>query len=411
MLQRRCADATPIEVSRQPPLLLGVTRLRTGLALKLSDFTAYDTNRNRSHGATSSRTQQERYNDQAAVLIDCLDLYAIATNRQSQIGTTEDTSRSNSIGHSMRASILIAAHNEGDLLWRTVASCREASEALPAEIVVVDDGSTDDCIQKAMKRFDNLRVFGFGNRLGPSPTKDRAARESTGDVLIFLDAHCKPELGALECLVEDVEKLQGQAIITPAVAPLDTEQWANQLNQLGHGYGVDLENFEWKWLPVEQMRPHNEFLESPSLIGCCLALTRRLYDKLWGFDPDMYGWGVEDVDFGVKSWIMGHPVLADPKAIVGHRFQKAFTTYAVSEHFILANRLRMAYKILPAGLWPGWLDRVRSKQQDALWRAAWELFTLYRGSAELERAYLRQNQKQDLYAYAARFGLPWPSMN
>lgn len=311
----------------------------------------------------------------------------------------------------MRASILLAAHNEGDLLWRTIASCQAAAQNIPAEIVVVDDGTTDGSIEQMISRFPDVRVVGFASRLGPSPTKDRAARESAGGVLIFLDAHCNPEPGSLERLIEDVERLKGQAIVTPAVAPLDTENWKNRLDEVGHGYGVELENFEWQWLPIERMRPHGEFFESPSLIGCCVAIARGLYDKLWGFDPDMYGWGVEDVDFGVKSWVMGHPVLHDPQPIVGHRFQKAFTTYSVSEHFIVANRLRMAYKLCPPGLWSGWLDRFRSKQNDRDWAAAWQLFTLYRGSVELERAYLRQNQKEDLYAYAARFGLPWPSTN
>lgn len=311
----------------------------------------------------------------------------------------------------MRASILIAAHNEGELLWKTVAACQPAAKSLCAEIVIVDDASTDDSIDQAIQRFSGLRIFGFSSRLGPSPTKDRAARESSGDVLIFLDAHCNPEDGALERLVADIERLQGQAIIMPAIAPLDTEQWVNRQTDLGHGYVLELEECQWKWLSIDRMRTNGEFFESPSLIGCCVVLARRLYDKLRGFDPDMYGWGVEDVDLGVKSWIMGHPVLHDPKAVVGHRFQKAFTTYSVSEHFIVANRLRMAYKICPAGLWPGWLSRFRARHQDVVWSPAWQLFTLYRGSAELERAYLLQNQQQDLFAYAARFGLPWPSLH
>jgi GT2 family glycosyltransferase len=247
--------------------------------------------------------------------------------------------------------------------------------------------------------------------MGPSPTKDLAARESSGDVLIFLDAHCNPEPGSLERLVNDVEKLHGEAVITPSVAPLNVSRWQNRRNELGHGYGVELERFEWQWIPIERMRPHGDFFESPSLIGCCVAVSRRLYEKLWGFDPDMYSWGVEDVDFGVKSWLMGHAVLHDPKAIVGHRFQAAFTTYSVSEHFIAANRLRMAYKVCPSGLWPAWLDRFRARHEREVWAKAWRLFTLYRGSAELERAYLQQNQQVDLYAYAARFGLPWPNIN
>src|SRR5262245_43337487 len=46
--------------------------------------------------------------------------------------------------HVMRASIVIAALNEGDLLWKTVKSCRETAGHLKdCEIVVADDASTD----------------------------------------------------------------------------------------------------------------------------------------------------------------------------------------------------------------------------------------------------------------------------
>ncbi|MDX1963936.1 MAG: hypothetical protein SFX18_12340 [Pirellulales bacterium] len=71
----------------------------------------------------------------------------------------------------------------------------------------------------------------------------------------------------------------------------------------------------------------------------------------------------------------------------------------------LNERSRPAQKI------PTWLDRFRAKQAEPIWNQAWQLFSLYRGSVELERAYLHQNQKMDLYAYAERFGLAWPRLN
>ena len=43
----------------------------------------------------------------------------------------------------MRASIVIASFNEGDLLWKTVRSCVETVADLDCEIVVVDDASDD----------------------------------------------------------------------------------------------------------------------------------------------------------------------------------------------------------------------------------------------------------------------------
>ena len=49
------------------------------------------------------------------------------------------------------------------------------------------------------------------------PTKDLGARHARGDVLVFLDGHCKPESGAIERLVADVEQLAGQAIVIPSI--------------------------------------------------------------------------------------------------------------------------------------------------------------------------------------------------
>ena len=40
----------------------------------------------------------------------------------------------------MRLSLIIAAHNEGPALWKTVASCVETCAGLDYEIVVADDG-------------------------------------------------------------------------------------------------------------------------------------------------------------------------------------------------------------------------------------------------------------------------------
>ena len=58
----------------------------------------------------------------------------------------------------MRASLIIAAHNEGDSLWKTVQSCLETSAGLDCEIVVADDASWDGSVEEAQRRFPQVRV-------------------------------------------------------------------------------------------------------------------------------------------------------------------------------------------------------------------------------------------------------------
>lgn len=141
----------------------------------------------------------------------------------------------------MRGSLLIAAHNEGDSLWKTVRACIETTIDLNCEIIVADDASYDGSVEETLKRFRNVRVVRHEERMGASPTKHLAALEAQGDVLVFLDGHTNPEFGAILRLVEGIEQLQGKAILTPAVPHLDSVNWLNSRKQVGHGYGMQLD--------------------------------------------------------------------------------------------------------------------------------------------------------------------------
>lgn len=154
----------------------------------------------------------------------------------------------------MRASIVIASHNEGDMLWKTVAACRTTCQALDYEIVVADDASTDQSVVDLVQRFPDVSVISQNARKGVSPTKDLAAEHARGEVLVFLDAHCKPEPGAMEQLVADVEATGGQAVFMPTIVRLDPEIWENDAKYAGHRYGINLRELTWGWIEEDSMR-------------------------------------------------------------------------------------------------------------------------------------------------------------
>lgn len=321
-----------------------------------------------------------------------------------------------------RVSLVIAAHNEGERLWKTIGSCVEHSTGRGAEeIVVADDASDDGSIEEALRRFPQIRVVRQPERQGASPTKALGAQHATGEVLVFLDGHCLPERGAVARLVDDVERLHGRAVITPAVPALDVQRWRNKLSQVGHGYVLNLEDFGCGWRPLNTLRRVREqgrdFYESPALIGCAVAVSRDLYEDLRGFDAHMHIWGVEDLDFGLKCWLMGFPILHDPIAQIGHRFREAFDNYQVPTEHVVANQLRMARKQFTPAVWSEWVDRCRqrcagrlSDHPEGLWARAWTLFEEHRASAEAERAYLHARRQRDEFWFAERFGLNWPRL-
>jgi len=321
----------------------------------------------------------------------------------------------------MRVSILVGAHNEGDRLWKTVESILETVGRLDAELIVADDGSTDHSVRELQHHFPQILVVKQKKRMGVAAARGLAAGRARGEVLIFLDGHTKPEPGALERLVASVEKTRAEAVITPQIVGLDETTWRSQPRQIGNGYALDLETFDSWWLPLKKLKEVKEsrqtFYESPALIGCALAVSRELYDRVWGFDQHMRQWGSEDVDFALKAWTMGARVLHDPGATVAHRFQRYFEDYEVSAEYPLANQIRMARKHFTQSVWEDWLVRAQEQQRrrlkdrpEGLWAGAWEVFQRDRASAEHERAYLLSRRQRDEFWYSKTFQRSWPTM-
>src|SRR5437899_11501896 len=85
----------------------------------------------------------------------------------------------------MRVSIVVPVHNDAAALSECVRALVGAA-GQETEIVVVDDGSTDDSAAVAERA--GVRCLRLGRRLGAAAARDRGARDVTGDVILFVDA-------------------------------------------------------------------------------------------------------------------------------------------------------------------------------------------------------------------------------
>jgi len=84
----------------------------------------------------------------------------------------------------MHISVILPAKNEAEGLRRTLPSLRAC---LPdAEVIVVDDGSTDETAAVATSH--GVRVLASPYSMGNGAAIKRGARAATGDVLVFMDA-------------------------------------------------------------------------------------------------------------------------------------------------------------------------------------------------------------------------------
>lgn len=87
----------------------------------------------------------------------------------------------------MRASVIVRSKDEADRLNLTLASLSAQIE--PAEIVVVNDGSTDhtEALLERLKSQYDLTLVHHSAPLGRSAAANAGAERASGDILLFLD--------------------------------------------------------------------------------------------------------------------------------------------------------------------------------------------------------------------------------
>ena len=99
-------------------------------------------------------------------------------------------------------SVIVPAHNEASCIARTIGAIKDqGTETCTVEVIVVDDGSTDETVDIA--RASGARIVEMGGSGGnPAAARNRGAVAAKGDPLIFLDADCEVTDGWLAAYLE-----------------------------------------------------------------------------------------------------------------------------------------------------------------------------------------------------------------
>jgi glycosyltransferase involved in cell wall biosynthesis len=185
----------------------------------------------------------------------------------------------------MLISVIIITLNEAENLENTIIAVRRAAQIrqkikIPIEIIISDGGSNDGTLEIAKKLADKVIV---GAR-GRYRQLNAGARESNGDVLIFLHADTNLPNNAI---VRICHKLKDQCII-------------------GGGFKKD-----WRWSPnVKRTSFLNTMVYSYQRIGNfilkkfklfpgdnAIFVRKTIYNEVGGFAPM---WICEDFDFSLR---------------------------------------------------------------------------------------------------------------
>ncbi|XP_059173884.1 N-acetylgalactosaminyltransferase 7-like [Physella acuta] len=233
-----------------------------------------------------------------------------------------------------KASVVLVFHNEGfSTLVRTIHSVvRTSPRQFLEEVVLVDDFSTKEHLKKKLedyveKEFKGLvKIYRNSKREGLIRTRTRGAEVSTGDVVVFLDAHCECNKNWLVPLLDRIR----QNRTTLAVPIVDGIDWNTMEYAPVYGRVLHRGIFEWGFFYKETAVPAKELMKrqynsepywSPTHAGGLFAIDRKYFFELGGYDPGLKIWGGENYELSFKIWQCGGSVEWVPCSHVGHIYR------------------------------------------------------------------------------------------
>jgi GT2 family glycosyltransferase len=258
----------------------------------------------------------------------------------------------------LRCSAIIVTYNSAE----AIGPCLEALAQEDCEIVVVDNASQDETVQRVeeLVAWHNLRLLANDRNRGFAAAVNQGARETTADTLLVLNPDAVAEPGTLRALLQCMESSNaaatGGALLEsdgkpargfafrrlPTLAALLCE--AMLVNQLWPGNPI---NRQYRCLDADYSRPQE--VEQPA--GACLAIRRAAWDKAGGFDEQFYPVWFEDVDLCKRLKEAGVKITYCPEARFRHSGAHSVGRLSFRDRqvFWYSNMLRYARKHFPLG--------------------------------------------------------------
>jgi glycosyltransferase involved in cell wall biosynthesis len=193
-------------------------------------------------------------------------------------------------------SIIIPLYNAE----KTLEKCLNAifsSRYKNFEVLVVDDGSTDNSI-KIAESF-SCKILKLKHNQGPSVARNWGAKNARGDVLLFIDSDIVIQRDTLDLFVDSLKDY-------PAVFGIYTQK-------PGTGKLLTLYQNFYAHKSIQQTRELTAMLYS-----YCVAIKKKVFDEVGGFDQRWIRATFEDVEFGLRITQKGHQIYLNKNIQVVH---------------------------------------------------------------------------------------------
>jgi GT2 family glycosyltransferase len=223
---------------------------------------------------------------------------------------------------SLRCSVIVPVYNGATVIVRCLdALARQTLDAAAYEILVVDDGSTDNTAAvvtawQAAHPHQRLTLLQQANA-GPAAARNHGAAEASAPLLLFTDADCAPTPTWVEAMAAPF----GDPEVAGAKGAYVTEQRGLIPRFVQAEYEDRYDRMHGQ--------PQIDFIDTYSA-----AYRRTIFLENSGFDPIFTTASVEDQEFSFRLAQKGYRLLFAPAAQVSHLHDSDLRDYFRRKYYI-----------------------------------------------------------------------------
>jgi GT2 family glycosyltransferase len=218
-------------------------------------------------------------------------------------------------------SVVIVNLNGEKFISACIASVLE--QIVPLEIIVVDNGSTDDSVKTLRAEFPHIKVIQNESNLGFAGPANQGAKLGCAEYLLFLNNDARLMPGALASLVTVLECDLKLAACQPTMRRNDAklDSAGSMLSSTGFLVHVSEDDLSSERFGSRRF----------SLKGACLLVRSELFHQAGGFDNSFFAY-FEETDLCWRLLGMGYELEHVTDALVIHDVGRTTTAIFDSAH-------------------------------------------------------------------------------
>ena len=254
-------------------------------------------------------------------------------------------------------SIIVLTYNGSSVTLDCLGGIKHYT-ALPFEVILVDNGSSDvekKLLQKGLKLLTNfpIQVIQNSQNRGYAAANNKAARVANGEILVFLNNDVIVTSRWLEPLVSFLEKHPNAAACQPKLHSFIHKEYFDYAG----GAGGFLDAFGYPFTRgrifdhIEKDYGQYDTIEEISwATGACLAIKKKAFFEIGGFDEYFFAYA-EEVDLCIRLEQKNYKVYCVPTSLVYH-YGGYTSNKNLSNKIYLIHRNHMYLILRYYSLWP-----------------------------------------------------------